>query len=81
MGAQCHFAHGKEEVRNAQDPLPDHTPYIHDQKIAILNHIGLACLSESPVIKKQLKELGNQGLIRALEAVFATIDSAARCRD
>lgn len=32
MGGKCHFAHGKEELRNMHDPLPPNTPYIADPK-------------------------------------------------
>lgn len=32
MSAKCHFAHGKEELRNMHDALPANTPYITDPK-------------------------------------------------
>jgi len=33
MAAKCHFAHGKEDLRNIHDQLPAHTPYITDPKL------------------------------------------------
>jgi hypothetical protein len=32
MGAKCHFAHGKEELRTVHEALPANTPYIADPK-------------------------------------------------
>lgn len=32
MAAKCHFAHGKEDLRNVHDTLPANTPYISDTK-------------------------------------------------
>lgn len=40
MGAKCHFAHGKEELRNIHDPLPPNTPYIADPKAKKINQNG-----------------------------------------
>lgn len=34
MAAKCHFAHGKEDLRNIHDQLPANTPYITDPKTA-----------------------------------------------
>jgi len=32
MAAKCHFAHGKEDLRQTHDTLPANTPYISDPK-------------------------------------------------
>jgi len=58
MEDKCHFAHGKEELRVASDPLPEKAPYCNDQKMLLLKTLGLACLSDHKNIKKQLKDLG-----------------------
>lgn len=34
MGTKCHFAHGQEDLRTPNDPLPPNTPYINDPKLS-----------------------------------------------
>ena len=58
MEDKCHFAHGKGELRMVSDPLPDDTPYINDQKLMVLNNLGIACLADNRQVRRQLKELG-----------------------
>lgn len=59
MEDKCHFAHGKGELRMVSDPLPEDAPYINDQKLMILNNLGIACLADNRNIRRQLKELGS----------------------
>ena len=59
MDSKCHFAHGKTELRVVSDPLPESAPLVSDQKMTLLNSLGVACLSDSPNIKRQLREMGN----------------------
>lgn len=33
LGARCHFAHGKEDMRHQNDPLPNNTPLISNNKM------------------------------------------------
>lgn len=33
LGAKCHFAHGKEDMRSGSDPLPANTPMIPNSKM------------------------------------------------
>ncbi len=58
MADKCHFAHGKEELRVVSDPLPENAPLIIDQKVQMLNSLGVACLFDTPNIKRQLREMG-----------------------
>ena len=69
MDDKCHFAHGKTELRVLSDPLPESAPYINDQKMQVLNNIGIACLADNKNVKKQLKELGRRRIMyRHMEA-------------
>lgn len=58
MREKCHFAHSKEELRGAGDPLPLDAPYITDAKVSIMSVVGIGCLSYSPEIVERLMELG-----------------------
>ena len=70
MADKCHFAHGKEELRVVSDPLPENAPLIIDQKVQMLNSLGVACLFDTPNIKRQLREMGSLNLIRGLAPSF-----------
>lgn len=66
MEGKCHFAHGREELRVVSDPLPEDAPYINDQKLAVLNNLGIACLADSKNVRRQLKDLGIERFTRHL---------------
>lgn len=56
MADKCHFAHGRDELRQIHEPIPESCSYVVDKHLALLNSLGINYIPSPELVKKYLRE-------------------------
>jgi hypothetical protein len=56
MGEKCHFAHGRDQLRQIHEPLPDSCSYVVDKHLSLLSSLGINYIPSPELVKKYLRE-------------------------